>query len=353
MTFTKPNIRYSLSKALFCVLLVLSLHEPAVAHDPLQEDDHHGYRKGVAGHHESHRSVDLTQVRSLVLAFRESGDDRNLDAAWVELAPAFQESTIDPETLVAAAFVAQSRHQFQYAVSLLDRALIVNSRNDEAWLLKASIHLVQGDAGRALDACKQLHGAPTLVLITCQARVAVLSGDSHTALGQLRRVLAVADAQEMPSEILAWSLSVAGDLAAAAGDPRQARLFYERSLALAERTQVRAALVDVLLEQSEYETALAAIPSTTNALSLLIRRLIAAKQLNRFDEVADESAQVASEFEKWIAAEDWLHAREMTRFYLDVVDRPVRARQLADVNIDLQREPEDLRLVDRTRAPRG
>ncbi len=353
MTFIRPGVRYSILKALFCVLLVLSLLEPAVAHDPLHGDDHDSHRISNSVHHEVLQVVDLTRVRSLVLAFRRSGDDSYLDAAWTELAPAIQESTSDPETLVAAAFVAQSRHQFQYAASLLDRALEVNSRNDEAWLLKASIHLVTGDAGRAADACKQMHDVPALVIITCQARVAVVSGNSHTALGQLRRVLALADAQEIPTEILAWSLSVAGDLAAAAGDGQPARLFYARSLSLSERTQVRAALVDVLLEQSEYETALAAIPSTTNALPLVVRRLIAAKRLNRFDEVADESAQVANEFEKWIAGEDWLHAREMARFYLDVVDRPVRARRLANVNIDLQREPEDLRLVQRTRSPRG
>ena len=55
----------------------------------------------------------------------------------------------------------------------------------------------------------------------------------------------------------------------------------------------------------------------------------------------------------WIAAEDWLHAREMARFYLDVVERPALARQLAEVNIKLQREPEDIRLFERTRATRG
>ncbi len=353
MTFIRLGVRYSILKALFCVLLVLSLLEPVVAHDPLHEDDLDSHRTSDTVHHEVLQAVDLTQVRSLVLAFRRSGDDRNLDAAWAELAPAIQESTSDPETLVAAAFVAQSRHQFQYAVFLLDRALVVNSRNDEAWLLKASIHLVQGDAGRALGACKQLRGVPALVLITCQARVAVVSGDSHTTLGQLRRVLAVAGTQQIPTEILAWSLSVAGDLAAAAGDGQQAQVFYERSLALSERTQVRAALVDVLLEQSEYETALAAVSTTTTALPLVVRRLIAAKQLNRFVEVADVSERLAYEFEKWIAREDWLHAREMTRFYLDVVDHPVRARQLADVNIGLQREPEDLRLLERTRVPQG
>ena len=39
----------------------------------------------------------------------------------------------------------------------------------------------------------------------------------------------------------------------------------------------------------------------------------------------------------------------MTRFYIDVVDRPVVARRLALINIGLQREPEDLRLELRTR----
>jgi len=58
---------------------------------------------------------------------------------------------------------------------------------------------------------------------------------------------------------------------------------------------------------------------------------------------------VQREFEAWISNEDWLHAREMTRFFVDVVDRPDLARRLALINIGLQREPEDLRLETRTR----
>ncbi len=256
-----------------------------------------------------------------------------------------------PETLVVAAFVAQSRHQFRYAASLLDRALHSNSRNDEAWLLKASVHLVTGDVRRATDACKQLRAVPALVLLTCYGRIAVMSGDAVTALDRLRRVLLVAEQQELSPEILAWSLSVVGDLAAITGDGNAARQFYEYSLALTEQTQVRAALVDVLLVQSEYEAAMAAIPSTSTALPLVVRRLIAAKHLSSLNELADVSAQVANEFKKWIAAEDWLHAREMSRFYLDVFDDPGLARQLADVNIKLQQEPEDVRLLERTRPP--
>ncbi len=350
MTFARPSVRYSILRALFCILLIFSLSEQANAHDPLHEDDHAGHRTHKAVHHDAQPIVDLARIRSLILAFRRTGDDRNLDAAWATLTPALEESIIKSETLVVAAFVAQSRHQFEYAASLLDRALEINNRNDEAWLLKASIHMVMGDSAQAISACKNLRGVSALILITCQARVAVLSGDAHSALGGLQRVLTLAGSKDSPPEFLAWSLSVAGDLAAVAGNNDQARRYFERSLAMSERTQVRAAFVDVLLEQAEFETALAAIPSTSTALPLVIRRLIALKQLHRIDELADISARVASEFEMWIADEDWLHAREMTRFYLDVIDRPLLARRLADVNFELQREPEDVRLVMRTRT---
>jgi len=69
------------------------------------------------------------------------------------------------------------------------------------------------------------------------------------------------------------------------------------------------------------------------------------------DDLESVLAQVQSEFNIWIANKDWLHAREMTRFFIDVVDRPDRARRLALINVSLQREPEDLRLEKRTRLP--
>ena len=53
-------------------------------------------------------------------------------------------------------------------------------------------------------------------------------------------------------------------------------------------------------------------------------------------------------FEHWISHEDWTHAREKTRFYLDVVERPALARRLAEINLTIQQEPEDRMLALRT-----
>ena len=198
-------------------------------------------------------------------------------------------------------------------------------------------------------ACRQLHDVPPLVLLTCKARVALAVGNHQMAFGRLNGILKLAGAQGLPSQMLAWSYSVVGDLAVAAGEPQQAMEAYGQSLGLAERTQVRAALVDVLLNEGRFEDAWQSLNDGAPALPLLVRRLIVARRLDRMDKLGSVLAKVQQEFELWIANEDWLHAREMAHFYIDVVERPDLARRLALINVGLQMEPEDLLLERRTR----
>jgi len=220
------------------------------------------------------------------------------------------------------AYVAQSRYEFEYAVKLITKALAINNNNDEGWLLLASIHLVLGDEESAAMACRQLRNVPPVVLLTCKARVALATGDHEIAFERLNGILKVSDSQHLPPDVLAWSYSVAGDLAVAAGKPDQAMTLYRQSLTLAERTQVRAALVDALLSEAEYEIAWQELEDGSLALPLLVRRLIVAKRLDRIHEPQPMLSKVRQEFEVWIAKEDWLHAREMARFFIDVLDQP-------------------------------
>lgn len=326
----------------------------ATAHDPLRDDADHNHHEPIHASHGDHiesHSTDVASVRSLVVSFRETGDDRYLDEAWLLLEPALGAPTTDSETLVAAAFVAQSRHRFDLALALIDKALSQNSNNDEAWLLRASIQMVRGETEAAAAACGRLRTAPPLILLTCKARVALLGAEQGTVQKRLAMILETDESRHLPPDMLAWSHSVAGDLAVAAGQEAEAINHYQRSLDFAERTQVRAAMVDVFLNSTDYnvEDALRALDAGSDALPLLIRRLIAAKRLHRLHDWQPTLAKVQTEFDRWIENEDWLHAREMARFYLDVVEKPDLARQLALINIDLQREPEDIRLEQRTR----
>jgi hypothetical protein len=126
--------------------------------------------------------------------------------------------------------------------------------------------------------------------------------------------------------------------------------YYWRSIRLQESTQVRSALIDVLLAENELEQARQSLPEDTTALPLMVRRLIIANRLGIANSVKADIARADREFRNWIADEDWLHAREMARFYLDVHKQPQLARRLAVINLALQREPEDLRLEQRTRG---
>lgn len=336
-------------------VIFATLGSPAYAHDPL-EDDSEQEQHHHKDHHDEYSELnasnyrrDVAAARELVLAFRETGDDQSLDEAWELLEPAVKSATSDSESLVAAAFVAQSRHQFDYALRLINRSLAINTSNDEAWLLRASIHLVRGEADEASAACSQLRDVPPIVVLTCKARVALASGDHHVALLRLTAVLDIADAERLPADLLAWTFSVAGDLAVADGAAQQALELYRSSLGLAERTQVRAALVDVLLSEGDYDAARRSLESGTDALPLLVRQLIVAKKLDRLATVQPLVAKIQLEFEAWITDKDWLHAREMARFFLDVVERPDLARRLALINLELQQEPEDCLLERRTR----
>ncbi len=285
-------------------------------------------------------------IRALIREFRRTGNDRNLDAAWNRLQPMLPDSTQDASVLVDAAIVAQSRHDFDTALELLDRALDIQPGFAQGWLVRASVELVRGNPDRAKAACARLRNVPAFIAVTCHARVGIARGEQASELKKLAAVLAAVDTTSADPEALAWSLSVAGD-AAAASKPERAIAYYERSLENAESTQVRAALVDVLLATGRAASARSALESGHDALPLALRRLIVAVRLGEADSVAGKVALMDCEFRHWIAHRDWAHAREMARFYIDVLDRPELAQRLVCVNLGLQREPEDLALARR------
>lgn len=321
---------------------------PAHAHQPLADGSHASTHAPLP--HGDHENVN-DRVQQLVQRFRVSGDDRFLDHAWDLLHERIASPNVDQRTLVSAAFVAQSRHRFDRALELVSRALEAGGDGDEARLLLASVHRVRGEYEQAVLACRGLSKASPLVILTCKA-AATPAGAAELAdtYNRLLGVLQLEAARTPPDEVLAWSYSVAGDLAVANGDGPGAIALYGRSLKLAESSQVRSALVDVHLALGETAAAKAQLAVESQALPLLVRRLIVAKRQGELGDHADRQHQLDHEFRHWIEQGDWLHAREMARYYLDVADQPALARRLALINVELQKEPEDLRLVARSSA---
>ena len=291
---------------------------------------------------------DLSETRNIedhVRSFRVSGDDQHLEQAWRLLEPMLEVESVEINTLIDAATVAQARHEFEPALVLINRALAQSPHLDRAWLLKASIHLVRGEVDAAEKACIRLRQVTILVAITCRARVSIAAGQAARVFPKLRAV--IERSVESDREVLAWASSVAGD-AASALDLAQSVHFYRRSLHLAESAQVRAALVDVLIRLERFSEAKSALSQGSRALPLELRRWIVVSRMGHRHEIEHEIREADRQFRQWLAAGDWLHAREMARFYLDVIERPDLARHLAGINWQIQREPEDLLLACRT-----
>ncbi len=308
----------------------------ATAH-PAHEADQHGADLQREG-----------DIRSLLRRFRETGDDAHLEQAWSSIEASLESDAPDADLLVDAALVAQARHQFGFALETARRAVELQPDYDQAWLLIAAVHLVLGEADAAQAACNRLQRTSWLLIVGCHTRVAHARGESAEIRNRITQLLEAVDRTRADGGTVAWLLSIAGDISVAVGDPDQAIGYFEQSLAIAENTQVRAALVDTLIEAGRLDAAAGALAEGSAALPLAVRRMIVARRSGQGVAVTANVAAADSAFQEWIAAEDWLHAREMARFYLDVLPRPELARRLALINVGVQREPEDLRLVRRT-----
>ena len=333
---------------LACVVtaaLTAAVH-PSLAHDAAH---HHPSTNAAPEHAQGMASTDVrSAVSEKIRAFRRSGDDRHLDLAWAMLEPRLEGDSPGAALLVDAATIAQARHEFDEALALTDQALARHPGYDPAHLTRAAIHLVRGNTDGARQACASLRHAPTLVSLTCRARVSIARGEHERSLRVLSAMLDAVDPASVDATVLAWAFSVAGD-AAAAVEATTAIAHYRTSLRWAENAQVRAALVDQLIQSGRLEEADAALAAGHDALALTVRRLVVASRMGRGQSASARIARTDREFRHWIAHGDWAHAREMARFYLDVLPRPALARRLAQINLSLQREPEDLLLARRTR----
>lgn len=293
------------------------------------------------------------RVRALIDRYHTTGDDRLLDAGWAALKPALDEAQIDPATLLAAAWLAQAGHEFARAERYLRHVELLRPDHGEAWLLQASISLVQGDVEGARDACRRTTlTVPVVVTAACFARVDAHEADAAELRYLSRRFAATLTAQEPAnSDLLGWLHGVAADLAARGGLLEDAERHYRTALALTPTVTLRAGYADVLLETGRAGEVLDVVKPSDTAPALVLRRVLAQQQLGQAP--ASELESIDLRFQRWIDDDDLRHAREMALFYLRVQPDPALAFGLAERNYRVQREPEDRALLCETAAAVG
>jgi Tetratricopeptide repeat len=274
---------------------------------------------------------------------RTTRDARYFGRAEALIEPWIARQDATPRLLIAAADLAQQRHEFVSARQLLDRAIDADPEDGRARIQRANVALLLGEFEAARHDCLAvLQGGATFPGTVCLASAMTGPG----SLQRARRLLEpFDDAERMAPDIARWLLLTESDLALRDGDAQAARQYLARAHALdPDHEETRARLAELLIEQGDAANALTLARGSTESAALLVRRIRSASGID-----AAEAAPARRELDALLAVGrrrgTTPHLREEAELALFVDRDSARALALARQNFGLQKDTPDLRLL--------
>jgi tetratricopeptide (TPR) repeat protein len=276
---------------------------------------------------------------------RAEGDPRHYGRAEAALGPWIHEPDPPAPVLLLRATLLQNRHEFDAALTDLDSFIARNPKNAQARLIRATVRQVKGDYAEAADDCRSLGGlAQPVIAATCLAAIDGVTGRADEALVSLRRGDAIL-ARDNEPDLLLWSLTLEGEIAARAGRPDLSEASFRRALALGRRdVYLLGAYADFLLDQDRPAEIVAMLRDESRVDPLLLRLAIAERRLG-LPEAEAHIRDLAARFDTARRRGDTIHRREEARFQLELMHDPDAALALAVANWSVQREPADARIL--------
>lgn len=268
------------------------------------------------------------------------------------LKPLLVSAPDDLELQFYSATILQYYHQFNQAQGLLSQILKYQPENVAAWLMKANIHLVQGDLKEAKRACLQVLAQGSLFLSSvCVLEVSAEQGQVAQSYEQLLRV--IESAGDIPDEQNLWVKQILADLAQRQALPEQA-LAHLSGYPLAEVPVSYLALwADLHLAQGQDQTVLDTLgPIVQDSDSFddaLLLRLALAEQKDN-SAVERWQQRLSQRIEIRLQRNDTAHASDIARYYLDIAPDPLKALHWAEINWQQAKLGPDQILLKRARA---
>ena len=290
---------------------------------------------------------DLHSALALAQAYLEIGranaDPRFISYAQATLAPWLSRARPDPAVLTIEATALQYLHRFDEALALLDRALVEQSFDAQAWLTKATILQVQGRFEAARQACRPLiRSSGHLIALTCLSSVNSLTGHLNESYLALSRVFS--DDPRLEPGVRVWVLDQLADMAQRTGDDQAAEADLLSALHVSPQDGYsKGEYADLLLRQRRNTDVVQLLRGDESQDNLLLRLAIAATRLHSAD-ARRWSEMFQARYEAARRDGDFTHLREQARFLLEVRSDAAGALELAERNWHVQREPADVRI---------
>jgi Tfp pilus assembly protein PilF len=289
-------------------------------------------------------AVELAQLD--IEESRARADPRYLGRAEAALAPWWNERDAPPKVLLLRATIRQSLHDFEGALADLDRLVVLDPEDGQAWLTRAVVLTVRGRYTEARESCAPLvRLAGPLVTTACTAPIESLTGHAKDAYLALHDAYTKAAPTIATDGERAWVLSILGEIAARAGDDTAAVRDFETALrASSGDAYTKAALADLLLDLGRAADVARLLDGHLDDDNLLLRLVIAEAALGKPSAVEHE-ALLASRYAASEERGDVVHRREQARFALAVRHDAKKALTLARANWEVQKEPADARVL--------
>jgi predicted Zn-dependent protease len=254
--------------------------------------------------------------------------------------------------LLLRATIKQSAHDFDGALKDLDRLLERTPRDGQARLTRATVRTVIGRYEDALNDCDALEGqALPVVVAACRGDAASRAGRAQEGYALIVRTLETGRGDAV---VRAWAATTAAEIAQRVGDADAASRLYRQAIALDPASPYTlAAYADLLLDAGQPREAAALLEGKTRNDSLLLRYVLALRELPANDAYASHRAELAARMEAARRRGDGAHLREEARYALAIENDPAAALKLAHANWNAQREPADLLLLAQSARAAG
>lgn len=330
-----------------------------------------GAQTTAAHHHAAHHPARPRQVGSLdevqqrLKQYQLTGDDSLL----VQAQGYFEREGADtsPRAVLLRAWLSQAQHHFETASRQLEPLL--HHGGSEVWLLEANLQRIMGHYAASRSACRRVAMHHILLGRTCllstrlsaeppapfgSRSVAVHPGEpaSNESLGRMVREIeslqqVYRERKALHTSQQAWVAGVLADAYDNLGQLDRALHWSAAALETMPSVQYTARYAGLLLGGGQPQHALDVLGNHAGAPALVVLQLRALLNLGRTSEAQAQIAQVDAQFKAHIREGDFLHAREMSQFYLDILPDTDLAARLVKENWARQKEPEDLHLLAR------
>lgn len=267
---------------------------------------------------------------------KNGGDPRLLGQAQAVLAPWWTLESPPAQVRLLRATLRQAVHEFPAALADLDALIAEDPKDVQALLTRATVLTVLARYADAEASCKQLQPlVEPLIGAVCLAQVYGVTGHTREIIGTLGEMLASAP----QSEQRGWATSVLGDLEQWSGHPDKAIAHYQSALQFDPADDyTRGALADLLLDLKRPAEAAALLKDHTVSDAHLLRYALASQDAAALEELKGR-------VEASRARGDSVHAREESRYALQIENDPALALKLAKANWAVQHEPADARVL--------